>query len=111
MTYDKSYFDNNHGQPLAKKSITSLNLLAPAVYINHQKAPLLRTIAKFLPAFRFLFGNKEFGHVPPIVQNILNSFCTEGDILCSQLFSLLCGPDNGHTDPGRTVTQFRSVSV
>jgi len=71
-------------QPRLAHSFASLNLLAPAVYINHEKAPLLRTIARFLPIARILFGIKDFGQIPPLVDVILKSYCTVDDILCAK---------------------------
>ena len=73
-------------QPRLANSITSINLLAPAVYVNHEKAPLLRTIARFLPIARILFGTKDFGQIPPLVDAILKSFCTDDDILCAKRY-------------------------
>lgn len=71
-------------QPRLAHSFASLNLLAPAVYVNHEKAPLLRTIARFLPIARILFGIKDFGQIPPLVDVILKSYCTVDDILCAK---------------------------
>ena len=45
----------------------------------------MRTIARFLSIFRILFGNKDFGHIPPLIEEILKQFCTEGDILCAKV--------------------------
>ena len=65
---------------------------------------MFRIIAPLLPMFRMLFGNREFGEVPPFIQRILNSLCTKGDLVCANVLFLICGPDNGHYDTGNTAT-------